>query len=108
MIEEPASFQKTTDKKLTKLNIQPKKEYKCNKCEKPYYKQGALTTHIKNAHNISNPLPKRSSWQFYKNNESDNNNKNIEVYKLEVEHAKEGSQYFQYIIRKEFMTILHK
>ena len=27
--------------------------------------------------------------EIYKNNESDNNNKNIEVDKLEVEHAKE-------------------
>ena len=45
------------------MNIQPKQQYKCNKCEKPNFEKGALTTHIKKAHNMFNTLPRRSSWQ---------------------------------------------
>ena len=71
------------------MNIQRKQQYKCNKCDKPYFKKGALTTHIKKAHNISNNITKKEFMAISTNNESDNNNKNIEVNKLEVEHAKE-------------------
>ena len=49
-------------------------------------KKGALTTHIKKAHNISNNITKKELMAMSTNNESD---KNIEVDKLEVEHAKE-------------------
>ena len=75
--------------KITKKNIQRKQQYKCNKCDKPYFKKGALTTHIKKAHNISNYITKKEFMAISTNNESDNNNKTIEVDKLEVEHAKE-------------------
>ena len=89
MIEETASFQKTTDKN-TKMNIQPKKQYKCKKkSDKPYFKKGALTTHKKKAHNISNNITKKEFMAISTNNDSDNTNKNIEVDKLEVVHAKE-------------------
>ena len=75
--------------KITNINIQPKQQYKRNKCDKPYFKKGALTTHIRKAHNISNNNTKKELMAISTNNESDNNNKNIEVDKLKVEHAKE-------------------
>ena len=75
--------------KITKTNIQPKQQFKCNKCDKTFFKTGALTTHIKQAHNISNNITKKELMAITTNNESDNNNKNIEVDKLEVEHSKE-------------------
>ena len=78
MIEEPASLQKTTDKN--------DKHYKC---DKPYFRKGALTTHIKKDHNISNTITKKEFKTIYTNSESDNNNKNIKVDKIEAEHAKE-------------------
>ena len=76
------------------MNIQPKQQYQCNKCDKHYFKKGALTTHVKKTHNISNSKTKKEFMAISTNNESDNNNnnnnnKNIEVNKLEVEHAKE-------------------
>ena len=57
------------------MNIQPKQQYKCNKCKKPYYKKGTLITHIKKAHNISNNITKKEFIEISTNNESDNNNK---------------------------------
>ena len=75
--------------KITNINIQPKQQYKCNKCDKPYLKKDALTTHIMKAYNISNKITKKEIMAISTNNESDNYNKNIEVDKLEVEHAKE-------------------
>jgi hypothetical protein len=48
-------------------------------------KKGALTTHIKKAHNISNNITKKELMAISTNIESDNNNKNIKVDKLEVE-----------------------
>ena len=71
------------------MNIQPKQQYKCNKCDQPYFKKGALTSHIKKAHNIYNNITKKEFMAISTNNKSGNNNKNIEVDKLEVEHAKE-------------------
>ena len=71
------------------MNIQPKQQYKCNKYDKPYFKKGALTTHIKNAHNNSNNIMKKEFLAVSTNIESDNNNKNIEVDKFEVEYAQE-------------------
>ena len=61
------------------MNIQPKQQYKCNKCDKPYLKKGALTTHIKKAHNYSKNITKKEFMAIFTNIESDNNNKNIEV-----------------------------
>ena len=75
--------------KITNINVQPKQQYKFNKCDKPYFKKGDLTTHIKKAHNISNNITKNELIAISTNNESDINNKNIEVDKLEVEQAKE-------------------
>ena len=69
------------------MNIQPKQQYKCNKCDKPYFRKGALTTHIKKAHNISNQITKKEFMAISTSNESDNNNKNKN--KLQVEHPKE-------------------
>ena len=40
-----------------------------------------LTTHIKKAHNISKNITKEEFMEISTNNESDNNNKNIEVDK---------------------------
>ena len=77
MIEEPVSFQKTTN-----INIQPKQQYTFNKCDKPFFRKGALTTHIKKAHNILNKITKKELMAVSTNNESDNNTKNIEVDKL--------------------------
>ena len=74
--------------KITIINIQPKQQYNCNKCDKPYFEKGALTTHIKKAHNISNNNTKKELMATT-NNQSDKNDKNIEVDKHEVEHAKE-------------------
>ena len=74
---------------LTNINIRSKQQYKCNKWDKPYFKTGALITHIKKAHNISNNITKKEPMAISTNNESDNNNKNIDVDKLEVEHTKE-------------------
>ena len=71
------------------MNIQPKQQFKFNKCDKHYLKKGKLTTHIKKAHNISNNITRKEFMAISTNNESDNNNKNIEVDKLEVEHSKE-------------------
>ena len=48
-----------------------------------------MTTHIKKAHNMFNTLPRRSSWQFPQIINQTTRTKNIEVDKLEVEHAKE-------------------
>ena len=56
---------------------------------KPTLKGGALTTHIKKAHNISKNITRKEFIEIFINNESENNDKNIEVYKLEVEHTKE-------------------
>ena len=64
------------------MNIQPKQQYTCNKCDKPYFKKGSLTTHIKKPHNISKNIAKKEFMTISTNNESDNNNKNIEVDKL--------------------------
>ena len=61
MIEEPVSFQKITEKN-TKMNIQPRQQHQCNKCDKPYFKR---STNI------------------------ESENKNIEEEKLEVELVKE-------------------
>ena len=44
---------------------------------------------IKKAHNISNNITRKEFISISTNNESDNNNKNIEVDQLEVKHAKE-------------------
>ena len=55
----------------------------------PALKKGALTTHIKKAHNISNNITKKEFMAILTNNESDNNNKNIEEGKFVVEYAKE-------------------
>ena len=77
------------------MNIQPKEQYKCKKCDKPYFKNGALTNHMKKAHNISKTTTKKEFMEISTNNESDNNDTNIEIDKLEVEnsfmleHAKE-------------------
>ena len=48
-----------------------------------------LTTHIKKAHNISKNITKKEFVEISISYESDNNEKNIEVEKLEVEHTKE-------------------
>ena len=50
---------------ITKMNIQPKQQYKCNKCDKPYFKKSALTTHIKKAHNISNNITKKEFMAIF-------------------------------------------
>ena len=71
------------------MNIQPKQKYKCNKNDKPYFKNGAMTTHIKKAHNISINITKKEFMAIFHKKWIINNNKNIEVDKLEVEHAKE-------------------
>ena len=71
------------------MNIQPKQQYKCNKCDKPDFKNGALTTHIKKAHNISNNITKKEFMAIFHKLWIRNNNKNIEIDKLEVEQAKE-------------------
>ena len=75
--------------KITNINVQSKQQNKCDKGDKSYLKKGALTTHIKKAYNISNNITKKELMAISINNESDNNYKNIEVDKLEVEHAKE-------------------
>ena len=75
--------------KITNINIQPKQQYKCNKCDNPILKKGALTTHIKKAHSLFNNITKKELMAISTNYESDNNNKDIEVGKLEVEHSKE-------------------
>ena len=82
-------FLNTNTNTNTNISIQPKQQYKCNKCDKSYFKKGALTTHMKKAHNISKNMTKKELMTISTNNESDNNNKNFEVNKLEVEHAKE-------------------
>ena len=41
------------------MNIQPKQQYKCKKCDKPYFKKGALTTNTNKAHNIFNNITKK-------------------------------------------------
>ena len=71
------------------MNILPKQQYKCNKYDKPYFKKGALTIYIKKAHNNSDNITKKEFLAISTNFESDNNTKNIEVHKFEVEHAKE-------------------
>ena len=74
---------------MTNINIHPKQQYKCNKCDQPYFKKGTLTTYIKKADNISNNITKKELMAISTNYESDNNNKNIEVDKHEVKQAKE-------------------
>ena len=59
------------------MNIQPKQPYKCNKCDKPYFRKRALITHIKKAHNISNNITKKEFMAMSTNNESDNNKKTL-------------------------------
>ena len=49
------------------MNIQPKQEYKCNKCDKPYLKKVKLTTHIKKAQNISNNITKKEFMAIFQN-----------------------------------------
>ena len=66
--------------KNTKSNIQPKRQYKCNKCDNPYFKKG---------HNISKNITKKEFMEISTNIESDNNDKTNEVDKLSVEHAKD-------------------
>ena len=74
------------------MNVQPKQQYKCSKCDKPYHKKVALTTHIKKAHNISYNSTKKDIMEISTNNTSESNNKNIEVDNLEMKHAKEQEQ----------------
>ena len=38
---------------MTKMDTKSIKMYRCNVCDKPYVKKGALTTHLKKVHNIS-------------------------------------------------------
>ena len=38
---------------MTKMDTKPIKMYRCNVCDKPYIKKGALTNHLKKVHNIS-------------------------------------------------------
>ena len=78
--------------KITKINIHPKQQYKCDKYDKTYFKKGSLKTHIKIAHNISNNITKKEFMAISTNNESDNNYKNIEVGKVEVAQAKEQEE----------------
>ena len=77
------------------MNVKPKQQYKCKTCDKPYLKKGALTNHMKKAHNIFKTTTKKEFMEISTNNESDNNDTNIETDKLDVEnsfmleHAKE-------------------
>ena len=48
--------------KFTKRIIAPEPQYKCNKCDKPSFKKGALTTHIKKAHNMSKNIFKKENF----------------------------------------------
>ena len=48
-----------------------------------------MTTNIKKAHNISNIITQKEFMAISTNNESNKNNKNIEVDKIDVEHAEE-------------------
>ena len=67
------------------MNIQPKEEEQCKKFDKPYL--GALTHHMKKVHNISKTTTKKEFMEISTNNESDNNDTNIEIDKLEVENS---------------------
>ena len=46
--------------KVTKMIIQ--QQYKCNKCDKSFFKKGSLTTHIKKAHNMSKNISKKENF----------------------------------------------
>ena len=46
-----------------------------------------LTNHMKKAHNISNTTTKKEFMEISTNNESDNNDTNIEIDKLEVDNS---------------------
>ena len=74
---------------ITKVNIQPKQQYKSIFFFKPFFWKGALTNHIKKAHNISMTTTKKEFMEIYsQKNLSDKNGKNGEIYKHEVEQAK--------------------
>ena len=75
--------------KFTDNDIQPKQQYTCNKCDKPYFNKVALTTHIKKVTLFPIILPRRNSWQFQQIINQTTITKNIEGDKLEVDHAKE-------------------
>ena len=53
----------------------------------PTLKKGALTNHMTKVHNISKTTTKKEFMEISTNNESDNNDTNIEIDKLEVENS---------------------
>ena len=57
------------------MNIQPKHQYKCNKCDKPYFKKCALTTHMKKAYNIPKTTTIKDFMEIFTNMVSDNDDK---------------------------------
>ena len=40
---------------MSDLKSKPDPKYKCNECDKPYVKKGAMTNHEKKVHNITRP-----------------------------------------------------
>ena len=66
-------------------NSQPK-QYKC---DKPYFKKGCFDNPYKENSQYFQKHYQKMFMEISTNNESDNNDKSIEVDKLEVEHAKE-------------------
>ena len=53
----------------------------------PTLKKGALTNFMTKVHNISKTTTKKEFMEISTNNESDNNDTNIEIDKLEVENS---------------------
>ena len=57
---------------MTKLENKSNLMYKCNVCDKPYIKKGALTNHLKKVHNLSMSPTKKEFMDISCNSELEN------------------------------------
>ena len=56
---------------MTKMFIKSNHQYKCNECDKPYIKRGALTNHLKKVHNLPTSPTKKEFMDISNNSDSD-------------------------------------
>ena len=71
---------------MTKVDSKSSQVYKCNVCDKPYIKKGALTNHLKKVHNLS-MSPNKKEFMDISNN-SDINDDLDKENSVILEHAK--------------------
>ena len=72
---------------MTKVENKPNLMYRCNVCDKPYIKRGALTNHLKKVHNLSMSPTKK---EFMDSSCNSNSEKDLDTENsVLVDYAKE-------------------